>query len=189
MKPALMRLPVAVLTVALGIGAHAATRSIYISPATMAPNPPPAAAGMNPLDLNANVDTIFSVSFLLPADYKPNTTATLRLVLDRPGINGCTVILAAPALVRLRPGQAIYSTGLPSLDGMTNGAPTLINLPVNKVVVRTFKISAPTRSPFQDQLAGDGILVQFLRNGTNPQESCNYPVRIWQAEVRYEFTP
>jgi hypothetical protein len=188
MTHTICRIVAAMLAASASVLAHAFDRSIYISPASMAPTPIPAGYILNPLPTLSGVGNYFYVSFMLPLDYKPNTAAKLRLLLERSGSGSCAMVFSARNLSRTRPGQKSYSTDSPTLDGMTNGNVTIINMPLNKVATRTFNISAPTKAPFTDQLAGDGITIQFFRDGTNPLDACNSPIYIWHAEVQYEST-
>ena len=182
------RLVAAVLAAGTSLAAHALDRSFYISPGTMAPTPIPAGYILNPLPTLSGVGNYFYVSFMLPLDYKPNTVAKLRLLFEHGGSGTCSMVFSARNLARTRPGQRSYSTDSPNLDGMSNGNVAVINVPLNKVIARSFKISAPTKAAFTDQLAGDGITIQFFRDGTNPLDVCSGQVYVWHAEVQYEST-
>lgn len=169
-----------------GLSAHAVTRAIYISPATMNPWPVYRADIVNPMLLSDTVNNRFRVAFLLPPDYVANTPIKLRLHLQGALNSACSMVLGVLYMDRMRGGQPIYETSPPALDGI-KGNTDIVDIPAGTLLVKNFDITPQSlaSAPFKSQKPGDGFHIWFERTKQNALDTCGV-ITVWQAEVRYE---
>jgi len=141
---------------------------------------------LNPVLLTDKGDSSIRVGFMLPPDYSSNTKVTLRIHMQ--SATSCSIVFGVLYFDRSRPGQDIYETSPPNVDGMTKANMAVVSLPAQKLTAKTFQISAPLKAPFTGQKPGDGFLAWFERSKTNPLDTCGI-ITIWHAEARYTSAP
>ena len=186
MVRALIRMAATALAMSMIPSALAETRSVYISPATMGVQPVYRSDILNPVLLTDKGDSSIRVGFMLPPDYSPNTKVTLRIHMQ--SATSCSIVFGVLYFDRSRPGQDIYETSPPNVDGMTKANMAVVSLPAQKLTAKTFEITAPLKAPFTGQKPGDGFLAWFERSKTNPLDTCGI-ITIWHAEARYTSAP
>ena len=101
MVRALIRVAATALAMSMIPSALAETRSVYISPATMGVQPVYRSDILNPVLLTDKGDSSIRVGFMLPPDYSPNTTVTLRIHMQ--SATSCSIVFGVLYFDRSRP--------------------------------------------------------------------------------------
>jgi hypothetical protein len=129
-----------------------------------------------------------SVPFVLPGDYKTNSTITVKLDYSHEQA-GCSLHAGGQGVFRVRKGKPPSDlnlndpgVGLTSVGGLIFATPS----PAGTVASRTFKISKPTEGPILSQKAGDTISMNFFRDGGAAEDTCVSSLAITGATIIYE---
>jgi hypothetical protein len=176
-------LPIALSALLIALfpaAALAAQRTINIPTSSIAPSGVANNNGTSLLTLSAGLSGGF-ISFVLPRDYKSGTVVRLRLSMFTSTATPCTVFLFPAQAIRTRIGQHTYN----STERFTIVGGPLVTSPVGFMALsKTFELRKPLAAPFTGQVAGDGILLEIVRDGDQVTDTCGN-VFINHAEVRY----
>lgn len=131
---------------------------------------------------------IVSVPFVLPANYKTNSTLTVKMnyaIED----TGCNVMAGAVAVLRARKGKlpsvldyADVGSGISTVGGLVFAAPAV----AGSVASRTMKVERPTAGNILTQKAGDTVTLVFARVGIAADDTCTSSLAVTGATIIYE---
>jgi hypothetical protein len=177
--PATRSLVVLAALAVTAASALAGTRSVIVTPTQMGDVNPDARYYL----LEQSQPSTGFLHFLLPADFKKNSTATLRLTLFNPG-SECLMRFGFVAIDRWRGGLATVS-GPPGAMGLSGGSYKDVALAADRVIVKSYEVKGMTTGTIKGQRKGDVVSAMFQRVGDDANDDCG-PVFVTSGELRYK---
>ncbi len=164
--------------------AFAATRNFTIAGNLIENNTgaTPSAVGIT---FPSGVDSSGAINFLIPKDYKKNSTIKLK-VRYLLGVGACSIELTVDGAVRLRVG-AEPSIGLGPASGAQVSGSAVVTLTsmVPKSFVKEITVKPVGSGSIANQKAGDNVIVVFGRNGTSGSDTCAGSAAATSVKVEY----
>jgi hypothetical protein len=177
-----LALPVAALVLAaLPEDGVAAKLSINFPAATITPNGMATNADGTALAMASTGESGGFITFTLPRDYKAGTVLELRLLMYSNTASACSVFMFPRQAIRQRPGNPVYN----NTERFTVVGGPLANSPAQfTTMTKSFELRGPLAATFSGQKPGDGITLEFGRDGDQGTDTCGN-LFVTHAEIRY----
>jgi hypothetical protein len=145
-----------------------------------------AVAGLSTLHLPASGTSGFVTVFVLPRDYLKNGTVQIVFYLEVSNGAPCSAKIVATVLTRTRVGRLVLLTGGLSPAGGSQTA----DFPANgELIAKVFNLNPVFVDTFPGQRRGDGINAAFVRQASDPVDTCSQTVSLHQIDIRYPLAP
>jgi hypothetical protein len=188
MKSALSSL-LAFAVIAGATAAEAATKKVKLDVNELAGDGTMAVAHMG---LSITIDDaglgIVSVPFVLPANYKANSTLKVKVhyAIEE---TGCNLLAGAAGVLRARKGKlpsilgsSDAGSGLTTVGGEIFAAPAV----AGALATKTVRVARPTAGTILSQKPGDTVTLMFGRAGFVAGDTCTSSMAVTGATILYE---
>jgi hypothetical protein len=125
----------------------------------------------------------FSITFVLPRDYQPDSEVRIVFYLNG-GTAPCKARLVPDLLIRTRIGAVVAS----DMGGLSGGNPLVSFASVSTLVQKTFTL-VPGGEFLVGQKPGDGFFVHFIREADPATDTCTGTVNVYNIDIRYMQAP
>jgi hypothetical protein len=173
-----------------GGSAQAYDRSFSISDTSLELTPPAVRQGVLVLLPNTGLPA-FGLTFVLPVDYRRNSTVRLSLLMATSGNGACRVHFTPIVLIRRRQGVNDVFRAPPGAGSgltVTNGSETQQLIPGTDSA-KFYTIGRAASGAFSEMLAGDVVSIGFVRRSALAEDTCTGSLVIYGGEVSYRVAP
>ncbi len=187
-----MRRVLLVLIWAIGIWssfvpAHARSKILVLPQSDMSPVSPDALTSQKFITLPNDDSESVSVGLTLPADFKKNTGATLKVYFMSTESAPCDIVFLPMSITRMRRGL-VYSPQNAVVGGFTNASdsPKHLDRDHHTLYVQNFRITPMSTGTVVGHRPFDTFRLGFIRKGSDQLDTCDESILLVSARLSYK---